>query len=325
MRQYFSHWGLDFSGDPRTLPVLARHHISKEVATALVDDHGSYVEIEFKSDADRPSAILVSQDGIDQDSIIVRDIAQAAVHLQPLSTPPVRPAFWRTTTAGLSRVGGPPPDGFRMPPAAFYSGYQFIGMINRREPLSQPPKTDIPLLYPMFVAHPACFWDVSDPLAPRLFDPKSCYMMNLDNPDEPHPIVTDHWPSPIEEDGIAEVFAGGGAVEYKAARIGLAGADLPVPPFEYVARASLPGWVQTPEIPICPRTGEPMLFLAELEFGLPIARNDVKDAARNLLDDDSLGEYFSGMRFWGGLATFYSLPPGWTKPLSSSAGDVKLA
>ncbi len=289
MRQFVSEYVLDFSGDPKTRFALEMHHISEETALAFASAGKAPVELMFKDAALAGARILGDTDHFHPETIAAFADLSRSSSLVPLTTPPVTPLVLTEDPGGSSRIGGEPPQGFVLPEAAFASGYQFIGEIDLAHVSG---RGRVPLIYPLFAGyHPPVFLDIADPMRPTVFPAHQGRMFNLDKPYRP--FTTDALPyGPVREDAeIAEIFRNGGEVVFREFRGDFRPSDVSLP--EGLVTAGVPNWLQTPELPICPKTGVPMRFAAEIGGGLPVLTSDLE-----VPEGSDYADIFAYLTFW---------------------------
>lgn len=288
MRQYVSEVALDFSGDATTRFALEMHHVSEGTAAAMGADGRPVVELTFDDGRLAEARLAGDLTHVHRDTIEEFADLPHRSSLTPLAGAPVVPLMLEDDPDGTSRIGGPPPDRLVMPNADFTSGYHFIGEMDLAHIGGA---GVVPLIYPLFLDyHPPVFLDVSDLLRPKVFPVSEGRIVNLAKPDRP--FTTDAIPyGPRQEDGdVTEIFRDGGSVIFQEFRGTFRPADLSIPGGQITA--GIPDWIQNPELPLCPKTGAPMRFLAQIGGGRPAVARDIDVGGWDL-------DYrFEEMTFW---------------------------
>ena len=67
--------------------------------------------------------------------------------------------------------------------------------------------------------------------------------------------------------------------------------------------AGIPNWIQYPDIPLCPKSGKRMRFLAQFHAGVKASRSNVEPA------DEFYRHYFEELNFWGDGDLFIFFEP----------------
>jgi len=298
-RFYFNHSELDFSGVGLSQDILEMHLLSEEHAHALLDDGFGYAYVEF-DDSDQVSASgYIGEYETDVLASLAQNIKSTAQHAAPYRfSPNANPAHsWVQTPDGQSRFGGPAPLAYIFPNAEFVSGYQYLGFLSNSD-LPIPVQGDgLHLIYPMLIGRPPLFLDYSNPLEPKLVPLNQCFMslggQDLHNCAE----FYKHYGSGVTYPEIEALFEPGEQLIYQPVSV----SRRPITVEQHGdADASHPDWIQYPEIPMCPKTKEPMLFLGMIGTGMPPIESALIKRARASLDRYDFDYFFGGLMFWGG-------------------------
>lgn len=297
MKQYFCNNELDFTGLPEWEAILALHQVSK-------DDAAPYsIAIEFDSNGASIGAFILG-DEVPDDSPWAKKISQkvAAGSLTPLRTPPNTLWFSTSDANGVNRLGGPTPDGLRLPDGGFASGYGYVGSLSAQDPAFPLLRKDVHLIWPFFLDyHAPLFLDVSDPLQPTIIDSATCEMFDAASGAPTPASSEDLGPATIESDIIADLFH-----EQAAHPV------FELSPFSMTkgrtidddkVKAGAPAWIQYPEVPLDPETNQPMHFLCQIDGGPKLT-----DVSARPEEGSYLESMFERMNFWEGvLFVFVSL------------------
>jgi len=176
---------------------------------------------------------------------------------------------WAADPAGASVLGGDAPQAFVFPERKHPLNYQYLGFLANADLPVAVDGDGIHLIFSMLhYDTPFMLFDITDPLAPKPFENTSCAMV------EGAKIVKQYCPSgaadPVYEGYNA--FQEGDTLTYEPLQI----SRQKVTSWEAydLASASHPRWRHAPQIPICPKTGEAMLFLGQFGDGRPSVEND---------------------------------------------------
>ena len=228
---------------------------------------------------------------------VQEDVAHG--RLSALATAPHK--LWSSLRApvGRNQLGGRLPEGFALPEAEdFASGYGYVGTLTGRDPAFDWLGRDIHLIWPFFCDfHPPLFLDISDPLQPQLIRRSRCAMLDASTGDV---LPLDEDMVPEEADEIADVFADEPArprfepyrfdmVPHRGAGFGEADG----------VHAGAPVWVQYPEVPLDPETGEVMRYLCQVS-----ARPALLSTSARPDPGSVYHPAFERMDFWGAGVLF---------------------
>lgn len=179
---------------------------------------------------------------------------------------------------GPHRIGGAVPSGFRLPACKSVTPFQYLGQISTSDPVFSWLPFDLHLACPIYMNIGPLFIDYSVPSAPTIFDWKEVESWDCDfddlNPDSE--IVFEQWNVGTKPtDRFDNEHAKG------------------------LAHTGVPDWVQDPAIPRCPKNGEVMRFVCQIQSasGVKIARSNV---ASRVGDD---------LKFWGDGCLFVFFEP----------------
>jgi hypothetical protein len=174
---------------------------------------------------------------------------------------------------GMCQIGGHTPSALVIPDNKCPGSFQYLGLISHKDPAFEWLSYDINLICPIYMNIEQVWVDYSEPLAPSIV-----------NIDEVNSLTTEY---DDIENGSRIVFED---IQCSSVLLKQAGDD-------YLALAGKPDWVQSSNIPACPKTKKKMRFLCQLVFQ---DEGKIKTKYTNVASkDDWYQQYFQEMNFWG--------------------------
>lgn len=283
-KQYFLGWEVELIGDERTERFLRAQIVSENTAKGL----GRFLELTFDENGKLIAAVYVNEDGPDAESY--KSALDSGKQL--FAEYPLNKVFeFVPDPEGINRIGGETPQNFVIPKTSSGFPVQYIGMLNHHDPaFGEILEFDLHLVCPIYLGFPELWVDYSDSTHPVIFgDEEVLASSSSFDFDENTEIVfeeitfsTQPWPS--------ERFGG------------------------HTGAAT---WIQGPDIPVCPKSGEPMQLICQLGDGDLMWKDDkppksvIPNTKRHnveLSEENSyLARYIEKMDFWGSgdLYVFY--------------------
>lgn len=183
---------------------------------------------------------------------------------------------------GSHKLGGTFPKNFIIPKNDFLGGFQYVGFISKSDKYFDWIPFDIHLICPIYLDIENVFLDYSNPIAPKLIEPKNTSEIKS---------AFDE----IKKDSI---------IQFKETKLSLREFEgiTEENEFDVLGIAGKPNFLQQNEIPTCPKSDKKMKFLCQfLTFG------DIETEFTNIkCEDEYYQKYFNYMNFWcdGSLYVF---------------------
>jgi hypothetical protein len=266
------------------------HSIDADQARAV----SCAIEIQYDAD-EQVTAVVRWEDGeavTDPADVILKDWQGIIGHAftRPDTVNVLQEFFPEEASYMPHRVGGKPPDQLKIPQTRNPAGLQYVATLSPKGGVL--PGWDHPLhvLTPLFLQYfPRLDLDYTDPMAPVI-------------------VNQDQFEDSVELFGCDySKIKAPSAVRYRAQRF-FASPKKPVEGWvrdDVIGGCGVPARVQYPNIPLCPKSGQPMQFIAQLEspdwldvIGKPFKKID------NFHEDN-----FSVLNFWGdGVLYIFGAP-----------------
>ncbi|MBL7838145.1 MAG: hypothetical protein JNM67_11560 [Bacteroidetes bacterium] len=169
---------------------------------------------------------------------------------------------------GIHQIGGEKPINFQIPKCSCKAPFQYLGFINHTDKYFSWLPFNVNLTCPIYLNFDKVFLDYSDPDRPILINKEEVESAGTsyeDDLNENTEIVFNEMKFNFYEEG-----------EFTGSNI-----------------AGIPNWIQYPDIPVCPVSGNRMKFLCQINGGVSVKRSNVKPK------DEWYRQYFEKMNFWG--------------------------
>ncbi len=182
---------------------------------------------------------------------------------------------FRGSKDGPHQLGGEVPVGFKFPPNNCMVPFQYLGYINNTDPNFTWLPFNLHLTCPIYLNIGMVFLDYSNPLHPVLLNREE-----VESADCSYKELKKDSQIVFEE----KLFTFAEDLEFRSP-----------------AHSGLPNWIQGPTIPRCPKSGQRMKFLVQMNGGVEVKRSNVK-AKRS-----RYGNPFEELHFWedGDLFVFF--------------------
>jgi hypothetical protein len=174
---------------------------------------------------------------------------------------------------GKHQLGGEAPRGFTMPACNSAVPFQYLGYIDNTDSIFRWLPFKVHLTCPIYLNVMNVFIDYSDPMKPTVINREE-----------------------VEEaDTSYDELTKDSEIVFESTKFNFV-EDVE---FAYIGNAGIPNWIQASDIPRCPKSGERMKFLCQLNGGVAVKRSNVDDP----------GDYFGEMNFWGDGDLFVFFQP----------------
>lgn len=181
--------------------------------------------------------------------------------------------------AGPHQIGGEKPADFTVPENEFTAGFQYLGYIDNADALFAWLPFRVQLICPIYLDIDAVHLDYTEPNRPRIIHPQDTAAVGTAYDD----------------------LGPDSAVVFEAVKVS-AQPSTEIDEWSCLGLTGAPDWLQDADIPVCPKSGNPMRFLCQLmSFG------GVKTAYTNVQAADAyMQQYFEKLNFWcdGNLYVF---------------------
>lgn len=252
---FLAGWEVRLNGDAQCDAFIRTQAVEKEVAEVLF----SATELIFEGDVLASTYAL--EEGVRSERKLLKDEKK-------LPWRDVKPnASLVYEAGGPHLLGGAWPASLRAPEAECATSFQYVGCISRSDPAFDWLPHDLHLVCPIYLAFERLFLEYTDPLAPVVF--------NADEISASESSFEEVGPdSRIEFHGLSFSF---------------------IESMERSGRgfAGFPTWIQYPDIPRCPKTGNIMRFVCQLRGGAVVAQSNIVPS------DDYNATCFEQLDFWG--------------------------
>lgn len=278
--QYFLGWEVKLNGSKKTELFLREQIISKEVLEHKAISSGTYLELNFDDSGKLENAVAHSPDGPITDSF-TNDVKKGKQRFvdYPVNTP----HEFVPDKKGINYIGGEPPKYFVMPSTSSGLPVQYLGMLNHHDPaFGWILEFDLHLVCPIFLGFPELWVDYSDPFKPVILRDKK-----------------------ITAESSSFAYTTESEIVFNKIDF----STKPWPTLPYGGHSGVASWVQMPNIPVCPKSGEPMKLVCQLgdaDLFLYQQGEEIKSVIPTTLrhnfeiDEDRsyLQDYLEKMNFW---------------------------
>ena len=189
------------------------------------------------------------------------------------------PYFLFRTNEGESYLGGQPPKELIIPKFEFNAPFQYLGKLSASDESFKILPFDIHLIAPIYLNFDKVYVNYSSPLNPVVLE-----IEKLKNTGTSYDDL-----KPDSEIIYEKVY-------FEPSKTFKNG--------KYLGHTGIANWIQYPDIPTDPITGQDMIFLAQISN-----ENGVKTKSKNFeLENKDFERYFEELNFWidGDLYIFYS-------------------
>ena len=184
---------------------------------------------------------------------------------------------------GLHQLGGEIPSDFKIPTNEFIAGFQYLGCLNKEDRHLSWLPFHLHLICPIFTDFDYLFLDYTNPKEPRLI----------------YPTNTAKITSAFDE------LTKDSYIIYNQSNFSLRPIDQinEDNEFDIVAITGNPYWIQSAELPICPKSKKRMKFVCQLMSNGPITAKEKNFTGEN----DYFEKLFTELNFWcdGDLKVFF--------------------
>lgn len=258
---YLAGWQATFNGDDQTQKILDTQVIDAKTTNNI----WSSIELVFQNDK------LIKAYDIEEGFKNERKLNEDEIGLRFQKLIPNQIYNLFQVSKSESYLGGEIPEEFSIPKFNFNAPFQYLGKFSNTEEAFNWLPFDLHLAAPIYLNFDKIFVDYSDPLNPIVLDIEK--LKNTDNSYEDL--------KPNSEIVFEKVYI----QARKSNDFG----------YEF-GHTGVPNWIQSPEIPTCPKTKKTMKFLCQLSYGGP----EIKTKRTNVNPkNDWYKQYFDKMNFWG--------------------------
>lgn len=182
---------------------------------------------------------------------------------------------------GLHQLGGEIPADFQLPANNCVVPFQYLGFINNQDKHFNWLPFKIHLTFPIYLNVKNVFLDYSIPNAPVIINRQEVEQADTSYKDD----LNQHSEIVFNDERYSFVQE---SLFYGASGAGNSG---------------IPNWVQQPNIPICPKSGNRMKFLCQLTGGTATKRTNVT------AKEEWFRQYYERLNFWGDGNLFVFFDP----------------
>lgn len=170
------------------------------------------------------------------------DTVRTRIRLPDVAFTPHTLGIFAKDAGGRHQIGGAPPANLQLPSCTeMQTSFQYLGFIDGTDPFFS--WIGVPYLhitYPLFECNFGVYLDWTDPWNPRILNPET-----------------------FDPAWWDETQSGWDTVRFTPVRYTVCTPDNGTA-FSMQSLCGVPLWLQAPEIPVCPVTGEPMRFVCQL-------------------------------------------------------------
>jgi hypothetical protein len=262
-RIYLAGWDVELDGGEHCEDFIATQITTQETIKHL----STGIELVFENDK------LVKAFDYDDGKKKTRRLRKEEIGLAFKKYPENHIYQFTEASKGKHQLGGEAPKGFTIPACNSAVPFQYLGYIDNTDSIFRWLPFKVHLACPIYLNVSNVFVDYSDPMKPEVINREEVQAADTsyDELTKNSEIVFDSTKFNFVED-----------VE-----------------FAYIGNAGIPKWIQASDIPRCPKSGERMKFLCQLNGGVGVKRSNVDDP----------GGYFDEMNFWGDGDLFVFFQP----------------
>jgi hypothetical protein len=177
----------------------------------------------------------------------------------------------RKAATSKSYLGGEKPRDFKIPYYNDEIAFQYFGMLAADESPNNILDFDLHLTAPLYDSFTELYLDYSNPNEPKILrGEESHFDRSFDEMDATSEVV-------FEKTPIQFVKGGGGSI------------------FHF-GNTGFPSWIQGPFYPVCPVTGEKMIFLAS--FNTTNSKEQIAVKSKNFAVEEQSERHFQELDFW---------------------------
>lgn len=259
-KQYLAGWQVNLDGKEHCLSFIETQVTDKQTAEGMY----SHIILTYDENNFLEFAESKDEDGNDQELIIKDDqIKYRDLRINKVFN-------FQKTENGENWIGGNIPSDFSIPTNNCPGSFQYLGKLSKESIAFGWLPFDLNLICPIYLDLDKIWLDYSEPNSPQI--------LNLD---EVNSLSTAY------DDLISDSF-----IEYKKIRF-TTKEDIAI---GYgIGFSGIPNWIQSSDIPKCPKTQKTMRFLCQLQ-----SSDEIKTKATNIKPvDEWYVQYFEKLNFWG--------------------------
>jgi hypothetical protein len=178
---------------------------------------------------------------------------------------------------GPHQLGGEIPSNLMLPPIKTVVSFQYLGYISNEDEIFKWLPFTLHLICPIYLNFSQLFIDYSDPMNPEVI-----------NKEEMEGADTSH-----DEDLNSDT-----EIVYKETKFGF------TETIEFSPScAGIPYFLQYPDIPTCPKSGNMMKFVCQLDHGVPVKRSNID------MENATYPNSYEELNFWGDGCLLVFLEP----------------
>ncbi|TAE00207.1 MAG: hypothetical protein EAZ97_06540 [Bacteroidetes bacterium] len=171
---------------------------------------------------------------------------------------------------GKHQIGGEFPANFEIPKNEFLAGFQYLGYIDNTDSLFSWLPFRVNLIHPIYCDDYFVYLDYNNPNAPTIIEPQN---------------TADSTSAFSEIDKNSKIIFEG----VKVSTIINTEEDN----YKCIGIAGEPEWLREIDVPICPKSGKPMMFLCQLG-----SCSNINAVYSNIKPEKGMEEYFQKLNFW---------------------------
>lgn len=268
IKQYFAGWEVLLNGDDNCRAWMQTQCVDKGTAMLAY----SAIELTFKNEV--LTKVIVLEEGEDMGS--PDDAAVGTMRYEPIQ--PHTVYSFIPNDAGLHQTGGPTPAGFTLPECDCAVPFQYIGLISNQDSAFNWLPFDVHLSCPVCLNMDKVYLDYTDPEKPLVINRAEVESYGYND-------------SHLNKDS---------KIEFPATKFS---AELATELDGPLGHSGVPTWMQAPQMPRCPKTGNLMKFLCQLKSDSIIKI----DSGINIYDEQYIALSAEQLNFWssGDLYVFF--------------------
>jgi hypothetical protein len=267
---YLVGWEVDLNGDDQCERFMATQVTNKETFEYAADPG---LELIYKNKK------LVRVNEYFDGTVKERALKEKEVGLAYKELVPNKLFQLQENPTGRSQLGGEIPPDFKMPENNGVVPFQYLGYLSKHDPNLGWLPFDIHLVCPIYLNIGNVYLEYTNPLSPVIINKEEVESADTSYEDD----VNQHSEIVFNEMKFDFVEA----LE-----------------FSVTGHSGIPNWIQAPDIPVCPKSGNTMKFLCQLHGGVSVKRTNVKP------HNEFYRQYFEELNFWGDGDLFVFFEPG---------------